>query len=430
MASSSRDADKDIISDAEVVLGLSRHLAAYATTPAKAALAQLEFAGHAFEMAWRLRKSGLSSVSRVAAIGIEAGIGARQLVRDVLPALESLGWLELRRDSVGAVIAVDERIPPAPELVAASGAILGIALPTEDEKAALDVLRATIRQPLTKSAAFELCTIEHSEAAVEEALRHLQSVNLVRRVTTDDGTDVIFNPNIWVDEPEVVNAALRVEDARVRKEVGALIEEVADYPGLPQEQVAATEPRWIDFAVALGLVQRSIVVGDEGVERAFLFTPHLTRDPFGLSRGDPSGHVRQLVGSMIYATTYSRFRLDNPAAFVRRLIRDGEAGDASPIETDYSMLETAGIVRVEPAIRYHKFVLLQDDVAEAALRHLADSGPAAGRTSSDLRAQRSYVHLERERARLAHDVPLNDVESERLISALRDATARRGFHGG
>jgi hypothetical protein len=418
-----------MLSDAELVLGVSRHLSAFVTGPARAALAQIEYAGQMFEMAWRLRGSGLSSARRVTAIGIEAGIGQRNLHRDILPGLESLGWVDLRKDHDGALAAVDEHVPPPPNLLGLAQAVLDIAVPTSVERAALVVLRETTVQPLVKGAALAAASTAVNEQAAEEALRHLRAVNLIRAIEADDGRLVLFNPNVWTSDPEVSRAALRTEDAKAKEEVGALIEEIGEYPGIPQDHVTSTDSRWIDFAVSLGLVQRSLVETTEGRQRSFLFTPHMARDPFGVAGRDSSGHVRQLVGSMIYAATFARYRLEVPATFVRRLIEDGEAGDASPIGTDYPMLETAGIVRVEAAARYYKLVLLQADVAEEALNHLEDRGTASRSGDHGLRAQRSYVHLERERARLAMSAPLDKADSSRLISALRDTVGRRDFRG-
>jgi hypothetical protein len=415
--------------DSELILGLGRHLGAYALGPARAALAQLEFAGHVFETAWRLRGSGASGGPRIVAIGQEAGIGHRQLVREILPVLSTLGWLDFDLNSEGSLLRVDERIPPPRDLVALADSILAIANPTSLELAALNILRDTTAQPLVEQVAISSVTSQSSEEDAREAIRHLIAIGLTRRVTTDDGKSVLFNPNIWVGDAGIIRAALKTEDDRIRLEVGSLIEEVSQSPGIPETQVSSTDKRWIDFAVSHGLIQRSLVVTTEGNEKAFLFTPHLGRDPFGVSHGDPSGHVRQLVGSMIYAATFSRFKLKNPAVFIRALLRDGEAGDASPIGTDYPMLETAGIVRVEPGSRYYKFVLLQADVAEEALGYLTDSGTQGSLETGALRAQRSYVHLEKERARLALTVPVDDVETERLISALRDTAARRSFRG-
>ena len=209
-----------------------------------------------------------------------------------------------------------------------------------------------------------------------------------------------------------------------------MIEEIATTPGLPQSSVQSTSSEWIDFAVSQGLVQRSLVVTSEGNERAFLFTPHMGRSAFGDSVGvDPSGHVRQLIGSMMYAKNFARFRLRGPHWFLQRMIHDGEAGDTSSIQTDYPMLETAGIVRVEPGPRYHKLVLLQSDVAEQALTHLQSGGGVAADSVSGLRDQRRYVQPEQERARirLARRPETSPAEMDRLMAAVRQTAGSRRF---
>ncbi|MBI1379236.1 MAG: hypothetical protein GC157_17420 [Frankiales bacterium] len=187
----------------------------------------------------------------------------------------------------------------------------------------------------------------------------------------------------------------------------------------------------MDFAVSQGLIQRTVVATSNGTERRFLFTPHLGRDPFGVPSGDPSGHVRQLVGSMIYAATYADYKLSNPAAFVSRLISDGEAGDASPIGTDYPMLETGGIVRVIPGSSTGRFrlQLLQADVAEEALKILRarDSSSTTATGIGGIRDQRSYTHVERARAQLATETGSTSADEARLVAALREVTGRRSF---
>jgi hypothetical protein len=117
---------------------------------------------------------------------------------------------------------------------------------------------------------------------------------------------------------------------------------------------------------------------------------------------------------------------------VRSLISNGEAGDATPIGTDYPMLETGGIVRVISGSTPTRFrlELLQADIAEAALEILeAREGATVGgsTTAAGLRAQRSYTHVERERAQLALQTPADDADMLRLIAALRQTTAKRGF---
>jgi hypothetical protein len=420
-----------MLSTAELILGLTRHVGRYMQGPERAALGQLEFAGNVLEISVRLRGSGVSTGTRVRAIGADAGVSARQLRRDILPTLESLGWVELEVDGA-TLVAVSEHVPPTLELIESADSILSIAMPEPVERAVLAILDATTRMPLTEATAIEIGGADASEPDAHRAIEYLAALNLLERtVSADDGLVVLYNPNVWASDTDFATAALRAEDDKAYEHLSGLIEEIAATPGLPQSSVQSTSAEWIDFAVSQGLVQRSLVVTSEGQERAFLFTPHMGRSAFGESVGvDPSGHVRQLIGSMMYAKNFARFKLWGPHRFLQRMIRDGEAGDASSIRTDYPMLETAGIVRVEPGDRYHKLVLLQSDVAEEALSYLqSGGGGAAADSASGLRDQRRYVQPEQERARirLARQPETSPAEMDRLMAAVRQTAGSRGF---
>lgn len=422
-----------MLDDSVLLLGMSRHLGAYGISPAHAALESLQFAGQVYELAWRLRNAGLSSVARIEAIATEARIGRRQLLKEILPTLEQLKWIERQLDGNGQLISVDSFIPPDTELIAAADVLLNIVVATPAQRAALAIFRATTRQPLEESAALEAGAQFGEEEAVD-ALRHLQAIHLVKRVHADDGRDVYFNANVWAgSDAEMSRAALRTEDAGARANVGALLEEIAASPGIPESHITSTEPRWIDFAVAMGLVERSVVQTTPGDEQRFLFSPHLGRDPFGVAVNDPSGHVRQLVGSMIYASVFAaRNRLHSPVAFLNRLISDGFAGNVPEIGVDYPMLETAGTVRVVPGSWQGSFQmeLLRPDVAEQALAILStreQSQGGADEFTTALRDQRSYTHVEMERGvKLAHSADVSDADTRRVIAALRDVARGTG----
>lgn len=424
-----------ILTDTELVLGLSRHLAAYQSGPEKAALEQLEFAGWVFDMSFRLRGSTTSSPQRVKAIGFDIGLGERSL-KDVLVTMEQLGWIQIERDKDFKFLAVVETIPVPAALVAASDKVFQMLMVSPSNLAALAVLRATSIQPLVRDDALHAASaapgVAEDPEAAEDAIRYLRYTDLLREVNSDDGRIVLYNPKIWTQGEDVIQAALRAADARGTQEVGALLEELAASPGMPESEVTSTEKRWIDFAVSQGLVQRSVIQTSEGNERGFLFTPHLARDPFGGTAGDASGQVRQLVGSMMYAATFAAFRLTDPARFLRSLIGRGVAGNASSIGTDYPMLEKAGIVKVidgDGPDRY-RLELLQSEVAEDALKLLTPREPVSSpnqQTATALQGQRSYVHIDREKAKLALTTERDLAEEARLIAALRDVPARRSM---
>lgn len=416
-----------MISDAQLILGFSRHLTAYSVSPVHAELESLRFAGEVYEMAWRLRNAQVSSAERVRAIGIDAKIGPLHLDHYVLPTMEQLGWVQCERRPDETLVSVSAYIPPNAELLAATGPLLDTLLVTPVQRAALEIMRATSIQPLERQSALQTAS-RYGDEAAERALGCLITLNLVREARGEDNRAAVFNPNIWVGDSAMATAALRTEDARVGREVGALIEEIMASPGIPEELVTSTEQRWIDFAVSAGLVERSQVVAAS--DKKFLFTPHLHREPFGTDPRDPSGHIRQLVGSMIYAQTFASWKLNSPGAFLQALIRDGEAGQHERIAQDYLMLETAGTIEVVGEGRYARMRLLQADVAEEALKIIDSRGSttaSANTTFAGIGEQRSYNHLERERAQVASAVIMDDADSRRFMSALRDSAARRTF---
>lgn len=77
-----------LLDDAELVLGLWRHLSAYQVSAPRAALGNLERCGKVYEMAWRLHGSGVSSPERVRAIGIDAKLAPMELARVVMRRLK------------------------------------------------------------------------------------------------------------------------------------------------------------------------------------------------------------------------------------------------------------------------------------------------------------------------------------------------------
>jgi hypothetical protein len=345
--------------------------------------------------------------------------------------LETLGLIDLERDSDRGVRAVSERIPPLPELFVQADAILEIAMPEPLERMAMEVLRQTTLMPITLDTALETCASLGPEDLARRAIEDLQSLHLCALQRSADGEEVLFNPNVWAVDKDHSHAAIQAENGAVRAALSGLLEEVAATAGLPEDEVTSADRKWIDFAVSQGLLLRSLVTTALGQERSFLFSPHMGRSAFDAPTGaDPSGHVRQLIGSMMFANRYASNQLFAPTAFLRKLIREGEAGDASNISTDYSMLETAGIVRVEPAYSYYKFVLLQADVAEQAVTYLENTG-SSGTASGGLRGQRSYLQPEIERARRlvqpSREAIPSPSASQDILAALRQEMGRRRY---
>lgn len=340
-----------------------------------------------------------------------------------------LDLVSLERDRDGQIEVISEAVPPLEELFTQADRILGIVIPENLERMVLSLLRETAIMPVTVESAQEVCEQYGSHEDARRAIEDLESLRLCDKQYSSEGRVVLFNPNIWAADQDYTAAALRAENGPVKAALTGLIEEVSTAAGFPETDVTSCEQKWIDYAVSQGLLLRSLVQTPTG-ERAFLFAPHMGRSAFDEPVGpDPSGHVRQLIGSMVFANRFASNRLFAPVRFLNSLIKYGEAGDATNIRTDYSMLETAGIVKVEKATKYHKFVLLQSDVAEQAVNYLDDAGQTG--PSGGLRDQRRYRHPEVERARRRAQPGVEAEPSagatENIMAALRQEIGRRRY---
>ena len=412
-----------MLSMAEILVGLRRHLNTFQTGPERLKLSQLELAGKILEMAIRLRGSVVSSFRRVSAIGLDIGSNRREL-QDVLAILETLKLIECHRTDDGEIKSVSEVIPPLSELLIMADSILNIVDPEPDEFAVMTILDATTRMPLTQSTAIEIGTDASSEESANSAIDLLVHLHLLDKVVDEDGVVTVFNPNIWASNADYSKVALKTEDSKLRERLEGLIEEVNSNTGLPQKFVQSAEPKWVNFAVSQGLIQRCIVETSHEDKIALLFTPHMGKDAFDQSlRDDPSGHVKLIISSMVYAREFASSRLYSPVAFLNRLIREGEAGDASAISSDYIMLEKAGVVRVRPATKYSKLELLQSDVAEQAVQHLTDTIRSISFNLRGIGNQSKYMYPETERAKIkiAVDPKSNSKAVRRLVAALRES---------
>ena len=205
-----------MLSAAESLLGVSRHLSAYADGTDRSAFGQLEFAGKLLDLSLRLRGSGVSTMDRVLSIAFDVGISKRQLVKEMLPTLNQLSLIDIGIARDGSIINVSERVPPIPTLFEMADSILRIVMPEPVELAALRMLDRTTAMPLSRTAALEEGASVAADTEAERALAHLEALHLVGVQRSADGEIVVFNPNIWSADVDYTTAALRAEDGPVR----------------------------------------------------------------------------------------------------------------------------------------------------------------------------------------------------------------------
>jgi hypothetical protein len=89
-----------VLTDAELVLGLSQHLSAYAMGPERAALGELEFRRVGVRRRVPAAREYDLPGEAGRAIGLDVGLSSRNL-REVMTTLASMGWVSIDRDNAG-----------------------------------------------------------------------------------------------------------------------------------------------------------------------------------------------------------------------------------------------------------------------------------------------------------------------------------------
>lgn len=87
--------------------------------------------------------------------------------------------------------------------------------------------------------------------------------------------------------------------------------------------------------------------------------------------------IKETVSHFRFSEYYATYRLRDLGKFLRVLLRDGEAGRASPIKTDYNPLIQKGIIQIAPLGTSQKYRMYlvegKQDILEQTL-DIIDSG--------------------------------------------------------
>lgn len=314
-------------------------------------------------------------------------IGKIRLDSQILPCIERLKSqrILIRRLSNGKIHGVEEHLTTPRQLFEVAGRLWESLDPSIVERAAIYVLKHTCALPRLKTDQLSLLSREGiKEEKAEHALGVVQSFEIVRSFS-GPGLDepILFNEYVWrKDHTKIAHAIARL-DSDQRQAVELAVSAASKWQGIPVERMG-NDLELITDARSVGLLDIVTVHAADGRSREFAFSPLLTTHPAHPELADDLlNDVRAVLACVGYGENYSRIsrlggvRRDKTVNFLRYLLRNGRAGDATAIGVDYQLLEERGIITVEPTSTppggRHVMVLLRSEPVEIALRVIDDS---------------------------------------------------------
>lgn len=243
--------------------------------------------------------------------------------------------------------------------------------PSPEERAVLELLEISSQMPTSRSAACN--KLAGTNDKVVEVALDLAAGYQVVRVADGDGVaePMLYSPTIWGDNISKASKALSHLDATDRAVLLELVTRIAKYQGMPE--FAAL--KWLasqnkgtlcNFAVAIGLLDRTEILTRDGTRQAFLTTPHLYGEIAAKHGRDVCDRVRLFLDSIRHGEHFGAWmtgRIKDPVVLLTKLLDCREIGPCTAIGTDYILVEKAGIVTVSPSNKRNQYVmrLVQDD---------------------------------------------------------------------
>jgi hypothetical protein len=282
--------------------------------------------------------------------------------------------------------------------------------------------------PLKESEAIDrLVKAGHREEDVRKTLELQHAFQLVRAKDLPDFGGPLLYWGHKIDKVAPIIVKMSGTDYGYLR---ALIEEIKAVQGQGIDRLTAAPQHLIQMAVAVGIIDTVTIETVSGREQTFTFAPLFhgyQAGPADVALLDTSDQVKLFVASIQYGARYSEdFKLHSPIRFLERLLRDGVAGNATPIRSDYILVERQGILAVEATSGDRgRFVLKKEDIVQMAKQVLETGGLLTdSSTRSDSRflaSQKSFRSPEENRILSLAKIPDRaDMFETELISAIRD----------
>lgn len=356
------------------IFAISKHLKIYAHSPQLAYLYATRRSAQDGELLLRIRSLENVGKQKLEAIGLDIGIPRQELEATIIR-LETTGLISILHHSAHPGIdGVEEKILTESEVYRATAQLFETANPNSAERAMIPLLDLMSKLPSTEEEATgRVCELGFNEQDVEKALELQEAFGLLKRQKVSDlGITLLHNEYLWGHKIQRVGPIIAKLQRPETDSLLALMEEVRYGQGQSIDRLTSAPSHIISLAAKTGILDTTTIITSTGDQKSFVFSPLF----YGYKAGrqpsyiiDPADQVRLFLASIAYGVNYSiDFRLNAPIAFVRRLLHDGEAGNATPILRDYVLLEKHGIVSVEQRTPGRgTFVLHKRDIVEKAL---------------------------------------------------------------
>lgn len=329
-------------------------------------------AGRFMDFAERIRRRGSElSHNQIMVFANLVGLDESDLRFVVLRTLKHAGVLDY--SIIAGQISIDEYVGVSAPLLKQVTLTWEALEPSVMERCALESIELATAAPLCETdhyAALEM--MGFSDETRTDALTALRAIDMVQRVLPSSSNEpIIYNEYVWGSDIVPVARFLASLPTNEREILTSLSSHAIEQPGISLSQFHNIGTRLISAARKVGFLDATRVVTRNGKEILFAFSPTL-ESGLPITSTDVLHERKLFVAHILFGhrnASNTTGRIRDPLVLVRALLRNGEVGPASAINSDYPLLESHGIVKVKssPISGRAYLSLVKRDVVEESL---------------------------------------------------------------
>lgn len=329
----------------------------------------LNIAGKCGRLAGIIRGSmHIDSFEKLKKMANQVGISPSELKRTILPIMEDFSdkRIKVRTNTIGDIIGVEEYIYDNKTVMGISGNIFQNINPSSVERIAIDSLDNTKKLPHLESELYQKLTNDYSESDIRKSITFQQQFALLKKVST--GKEAIYsNEYVWGNKHEKIAHAVSNIDLGKRENLKDVISMIQNKQGIPSEQLRGIDENLLDLSKRVGILDPTKIITRDSLEKEFLFSSNLIDK--AIYDEDILDDVKLFIASIRFGENFTKYStLNQTEQFIKALINRDKVGPHSANGTDYTLLESRGIIQVEHAYNDRYYMkLLRKDVAEKAL---------------------------------------------------------------
>lgn len=371
-------------------------------------------AGQIGRILGKLRKQEIiTNPDKIDVFAADVGIFDSKIVSNVyLPELERLGAIDIYRDGSGTIVKIEENIGSEEDILRMTGEYWTASNPKEEEYLSLDAIQICSQIPrLHTELNQELIDLGYKNPSL--GLDLSKNLSLLQSHEIPGIKEAVYHTPYYAREhTQSIIHTLRGMDKDTRMSIERLLNYVGKNQATPASSITFVDPEALTCIQRTGLIDATQVDTIQGNSERFLFTPSMWSPLSTPLMNDEQEHVRALL-SCVKHGQINPSKIDGvqvsikmPEKLIAALLRNKKVGPASPIGTDYIVLEKEGIVNIEESSTKGRYnmVLIKDDVADRALRILThgrdDSLSGESTNTNSLVQQSNFENTVQERVKI------------------------------